>query len=100
MFVMYKALQFRKANPELFLRGEYVPLRAGKRICAFGRRLGEQWAAVIAPRWTSRPADWGDLELPLPDLEWTDALTGLIPSSHRVADLLAEFPVAMLTAGS
>jgi maltooligosyltrehalose synthase len=55
---------------------------------------------VIAPRWTSRPADWGDLELPLPDLEWTDALTGLIPSSHRVADLLAEFPVAMLTAGS
>ena len=30
--------------------------------------------------------------------EWTDRLTGLIPRSWRVADILAEFPVALLGA--
>jgi (1->4)-alpha-D-glucan 1-alpha-D-glucosylmutase len=96
LFVTCKALQFRKANPELFARGEYVPLRAGDCIAAFGRRLGDRWAVVVAPRWTVGFQAWGELALPLPELEWTDALTGLIPASHRLADILAEFPVAML----
>jgi (1->4)-alpha-D-glucan 1-alpha-D-glucosylmutase len=102
LFVTYKALQFRKANPDLFARGLYVPLRAGDRVAAFGRNHGNRWAVVVAPRWTVPLGDWGDRELPLPELSegetWTDALTGLIPATRRLADILAEFPVAMLVA--
>ncbi len=94
LFVTYKMLQFRKSNPELFATGDYIPFRSGECIVAFGRRLGDRWAAVVAPRWMADFQGWGDLELPLPPIEWTDALTGLIPASHRLADILAEFPVA------
>jgi hypothetical protein len=31
--------------------------------------------------------------------DWRDALTGLIPSGWGVAELLAEFPVALLAGG-
>jgi (1->4)-alpha-D-glucan 1-alpha-D-glucosylmutase len=98
LFVTYKALQFRKANAELFAAGQYVPLQAGDHVVAFGRNLGEQWAVVVAPRWMTSFKGWGDLQLPVPDREWTDVLTGLIPASRRLADVLAEFPVALLTA--
>ena len=101
LFVTYKALEFRKANRELFARGEYVPLRAegfrAAHVCAFARRLGDRWAAVVAPRWTARLSGWGDTSLTLPGREWQDVLTGLIPASGRVGELLAEFPVAMMS---
>jgi (1->4)-alpha-D-glucan 1-alpha-D-glucosylmutase len=97
LFVTYKALQCRKANPELFASGSYVPLEAGSHVMAFGRNLGDRWAVVVAPRWMTAFEGWGGLELPLPALEWSDALTGLIPPSRRLADILAEFPVALLT---
>jgi (1->4)-alpha-D-glucan 1-alpha-D-glucosylmutase len=102
LFVTYKALEFRKANRELFARGEYLPLsvsgQCAANICAFARQLGGRWVAVVAPRWLSQISDWADtrIELPAPG-EWRDLLTGLIPGSWRVADLLAEFPVALLS---
>jgi (1->4)-alpha-D-glucan 1-alpha-D-glucosylmutase len=103
LFVTWKGLELRKANLPLFARGAYVPLEARgaceKHVCAFARRLGDTWAAVVAPRWTGRLADWGDTELVRPEGapgEWRDAITGLVPASWRLADLLAEFPVALL----
>jgi (1->4)-alpha-D-glucan 1-alpha-D-glucosylmutase len=106
LFVTHCALEFRRAHPDLFARGDYLPLWAqgscARHVCAFGRRLGAQWAVVVAPRWTSHAADWGDTEILLPagaPEEWSDCLTGLTPRSWRIADLLAEFPVAMLKSG-
>jgi (1->4)-alpha-D-glucan 1-alpha-D-glucosylmutase len=104
LFVTCRALGFRKANRELFARGDYVPLDVrgpcANHICAFARRRREQWVVVVVPRWTCAAEAWGDTEIVLPadaPAEWTDAITGLIPVSWRVADVLAEFPVALLS---
>jgi (1->4)-alpha-D-glucan 1-alpha-D-glucosylmutase len=105
MFVTFKALQCRKAYAHLFARGAYLPLRpTGARadhVCTFARRLDDRWLVTVAPRWTANLDDWADTEIPLPEgapNEWKDELTGLITASRRVADLLAEFPIAMLMA--
>jgi len=105
LFVTVKALEARKQRRELFARGEYVPLAVrgscARHICAFARRHEGRWVAVVAPRWTSKVVVWGDTEVVLPEgapREWTDCLTGLTPASFRAADLLREFPVAMLGA--
>ena len=107
LFVTWRALAFRKLHRELFACGEYIPLEVrGARAChvvAFARRLEDQWALAAAPRWTSRLSDWADTEILLPPAapaEWTDAFTGLAPASFRLAELLAEFPVALCGAGS
>ncbi len=106
LFVTYKALEFRKAHRELFARGEYLPLRisgaCAANVCAFARRLGDRWAIAVTPRWLSQVSEWADTSLALPEGapgEWRDALTGLIPPGWRVAELLAEFPVALLAGG-
>ena len=90
----------------MFSRGEYIPLYArgacAAHVCAFARRLGDRWAVAVAPRWTSRVQEWGDTEIVLPaeaPAEWSDCLTGLTPRSWRMADMLAEFPVALLVRG-
>jgi (1->4)-alpha-D-glucan 1-alpha-D-glucosylmutase len=95
LWVTQKALRFRKSNRELFARGEYLPIDLPG-ACAFARRLGECWVVVVAPLGRGEP-DGAELELPdgAPEA-WHDVLTGLIPGSHRLADLLKEFPVAML----
>jgi (1->4)-alpha-D-glucan 1-alpha-D-glucosylmutase len=105
MFVTYRALEFRRSSPELFTRGEYIPLGArgacARNVCAFARRHEGRWAVAVAPRWTSQVQEWGDTEVVLPEGapgEWIDCLTGLAPRSLRMADLLAEFPVALLGA--
>ncbi len=107
LWVTYKALQFRKAHLELFARGEYLPLYAqgveAQRVCAFARRLESDWAIVVAPRWMSGLEDWGSTELLLPEgapSQWKDALTGLVPASWRIRDVLAEFPVGLLGSAS
>ncbi|HEV3330754.1 MAG TPA: malto-oligosyltrehalose synthase [Bryobacteraceae bacterium] len=103
LFVMYRALGCRRTNPELFARGDYIPLHASgahaAHICAFARRWEDKWAVVIAPRWTSRLTDWGNTEIlapPAASETGQDALTGLIPVSWRVEDLLREFPLGLV----
>ena len=107
LFVTYKALEFRKVHRELFARGEYLPLPvSGARaanVCAFARRLEDHWAVTVAPRWPSQVSDWADTRVELPQGapgEWSDALTGIIPAGWRVAELLAEFPLALLYCGA
>jgi (1->4)-alpha-D-glucan 1-alpha-D-glucosylmutase len=104
LFVTHRALGFRKANPTLFARGEYIPLRAAgacaRHICAFARRHESRWVIVVAPRWMGSAAEWGDTRLELPEGapdSWTDVLTGIIPAGFRISELLAEFPIAMVT---
>jgi len=103
MLVTYKALQLRKQNPALFAHGAYLPLRVtgthAERVCAFARQFEDRWAVAVAPRWRMGIEEWGDTAIELPGgapSEWKDAITGLIPASWRMADLLAEFPVGLL----
>ncbi len=54
LFVHLRALQLRRRDPELFERGEYLPLevtgRRAPHLCAFARRLEDRLAIVMAPR--------------------------------------------------
>ncbi|MBV8904002.1 MAG: malto-oligosyltrehalose synthase, partial [Acidobacteriia bacterium] len=104
LFVTWKLLASRRSHQELFLRGDYIPLAvrgaSASRVCAFARALPQEsrWAVAVAPRWSSGLSDWEDTEIVLPEsapAQWHDAITGLIPPSWLVGDLLREFPVGL-----
>ncbi|MTI82483.1 MAG: malto-oligosyltrehalose synthase [Firmicutes bacterium] len=85
MFVTYKALHFRRDWPDLFSRGEYIPVKGNGTysgyICAFARRFDNVWAMVVVPRLMARfmsvkQAQQGEInslaiELPLGET-WAD----------------------------
>ncbi len=58
LYIKYKALNYRKANRELFEKGEYLPLEAygegSECVCAFARRQGNREAIVVVPRFLTR----------------------------------------------
>ncbi len=101
LYLMFKGLEFRKANADLFARGEYLAMAArgaaADHVCAFARHLNGDWAVAVAPRWTSRIEGWGDTQLPLPHRgPWRNVLSGAPVRSDRVEELLSDFPVALL----
>ena len=127
LFLTWKVLQLRRAQPLLFERGEYRRLSArGERahhLCAFARRCAPHSLIVIAPRLYRRLLDdparlplgpqlWEDTLIELPREEraresFTNLLDGsqIRPARHgsgmglSVADALQNFPVAVLSAG-
>jgi (1->4)-alpha-D-glucan 1-alpha-D-glucosylmutase len=84
LYLTSRALAYRAAHPELFTRGEYVPLAVegdqAEHVVAFARRHEGQGAIVVAPRLVlgligkdivdpiGREV-WGDTRLLLPDAE-------------------------------
>jgi len=126
LFLTWQALQLRRERPALFSHGDYHRLSArGERaenVCAFARRHAGQSLIVIAPRLYRRLLDDPSL-LPLGADVWQDTLIEL-PREERsrrsfrnvldgtdiqplrrgnifgiaVAEALAAFPVALLTA--
>ncbi len=122
LFLVRQALHARRAMPELFTEGEYIPLRAegrhADRVFAFARRRDGQAAVTIVSRLTVavlgedrvQPAGdaWGDTRVLLPDdlgtMRWRSTITGCDvhpdrepgTASVRVSTLLSEMPVALL----
>jgi len=102
LWVIQKALQFRQRKPELFgVEGSYQVLRLrgckARHAVAFQRGGG---MVVIVPRLVIRlGGDWGDSEVLLPEGEWQNEFTGQTVSggANRLADLLNQFPVALLS---
>jgi len=125
LYVTWRTLQFRKAHPALFDRGEYLPadvvgVRASH-LCAYARRCGSEAILVVIPRLYARLLGereqlplgeriWGDtaIELPqdLPGGHWRNVFDGVgIGAQSRsgghfvpVSQVLANFPVALLAA--
>jgi (1->4)-alpha-D-glucan 1-alpha-D-glucosylmutase len=122
LYVTAAGLRLRRAHPDLFLAGEYVPLEADvpapAGVVAFARRRGRRTAVVVVPRLIAgiadpvagpaKPAAWGDARLWLPaDLavaEFVDVFTGVRHAPTREPDgrsslplgaLLGPFPVAL-----
>lgn len=54
LYLTWKVLQFRREHADLFLLGEYIPLRVygehAANICAFARHHDDAWGIVIVPR--------------------------------------------------
>jgi (1->4)-alpha-D-glucan 1-alpha-D-glucosylmutase len=90
LFLHIKVLELRRRDPDLFERGEYLPLKVtGRRaphLCAFGRRLEGRLAVVLAPRQYLKLIDGGSAadesrwRLPLGAEVWADTEVQL-PSS-------------------
>jgi len=121
LYLTWKALELRRENPDLFERGEYVPLEVvGERadhIVAFARRLGGLATITIAPRLYATLAledgtlippskIWADTSIELPEdlatLQFHDVFTGTLvrTTTLPVAETLRDFPVALLAGGS
>ncbi len=116
LYLLWKILNARKANRELFDFGSYVPLQlAGKyknHVLAFGRKYKNQWCVVVVPRLLVKltsekqlplgPHVWQDTEIILPDgapKQWQHILTNQPVTAGQglgVATILQHFPVALL----
>jgi (1->4)-alpha-D-glucan 1-alpha-D-glucosylmutase len=79
LYLIRKALRFRREHKDLFADGEFIPLRSegrySRNVLGFLRRQGTSWAMIAAPRWTSQLStassgaikfDWDDTRLMLP----------------------------------
>jgi (1->4)-alpha-D-glucan 1-alpha-D-glucosylmutase len=113
-FVIYRALQFRRRLPGLFLHGEYVPVQSDglhrERVIAFARRSGDAACLVVVPRFTThlvgseRPPVgrrvWKDTILIPPEgfaqRKWKNVMSGEAVDSLALGNILATFPVALL----
>ncbi len=126
LFLIDRALDFRRVHAELYLNGAYVPLNADgekrENIVAFARQKGSDWCLTVVPRLTTQLAApgkmplgkkvWQDTILQLPETapdSWQNAITGdrieLADASEgqkgiAVADVLRRFPVAILKANA
>jgi (1->4)-alpha-D-glucan 1-alpha-D-glucosylmutase len=126
LYLVYKALNFRKQKREVFEGGEYIPLETGgpkaSHVCAFARRLDEEVALVIAPRFFASLASgprarmvsravWKDSYVLLPfdgnvtsyrNVFTGEEIKGSRKGGNTVLHLrgaLSDFPVALLAGG-
>lgn len=114
LYTIYKALNLRKNNKELFQEGDYIALSvAGERknnIITFARRKGGLWVLVVAPRLLAtvvNPGEfplgnvWRDTTLEVPDASptvWRDVFTGesIMGESLSISGILESYPVGLL----
>jgi (1->4)-alpha-D-glucan 1-alpha-D-glucosylmutase len=120
LYVTRSALRFRREHRELFVRGSYVPLRAGgeknKHVIAFARSFRGTTVLVLAGRFFAQleaqapvgAETWGDAEVALRKRlsagPYRDVFTGKIISPVQrdgevvlpVSEAFAHLPIAML----
>jgi (1->4)-alpha-D-glucan 1-alpha-D-glucosylmutase len=121
LYVILRALELRRAEPELFAHGRYEPLEAtgsrSEHVIAYARALGSRRIVVVAPRLALRlsggrqepplGAVWEDTSLALPPAangHYRNLLTGervvavkrAADSALPLADVFQRFPLALL----
>jgi len=120
LYLIWKAIRFRRDHDDLFRDGEFIPIRPGganaRNVIAFLRKQGTSWVLAAIPRWlsqvptkASREFNWSDTKLTLPSdppAKWNSILTRTQLALQNQAgeqhilvnDLFREFPVALLHA--
>jgi (1->4)-alpha-D-glucan 1-alpha-D-glucosylmutase len=121
LFLLQKAIRYRRKNAALFREGEFLPLETQGEyrqhvVCFMRQRNGDQ-VLVVVPRWHSQPAsstigegqrDWRNTEVMLPpnsSVRWWSLLSGHEAMAQqgghssagpaiKVADLFEGLPVA------
>ncbi len=121
LYLIYKALGFRRQNSELYSGGEYVPLhtsgRHSERIIASGQFNDGEAAITVVPRLLAGLAGadeapigelWEDTSIHIPTERAAPAYRNIFTDETvmpveqdgipviRVADVLKNFPVALL----
>ncbi len=110
LHVIRRGLAVRKALHSLFIGGgAYTPLYADggreENVVAFALSGEGKSVVAIAPRLFAHlmqdaGVDWGESRIKLPEGSYDEVMTGrkIEGGSQRLADLLRDFPVALLTA--
>ena len=123
LYLIYKALNYRKTKRVLFEEGEYIPLESmGEKayhVCAFARRFGDSVTLIAVPRFLTKLIQqpetfpfgkevWRDsfMVIPFEDAgaRYRNVFTGEIISieSHKgaialfLSDIFMNFPVALM----
>jgi (1->4)-alpha-D-glucan 1-alpha-D-glucosylmutase len=112
LFIIRRLLDLRRSHPEVFAQGDYRPIEpeeeGSNHVCAFARVRGEEEIVVVVPRLIYRlyqggcSANWGAAKVGLPPGKWRDVFTGRWQDGDApvsVSQLLADFPVAVLSSG-
>jgi (1->4)-alpha-D-glucan 1-alpha-D-glucosylmutase len=101
LLVVNRALALRAERPEAFATGSYLPLPVlgarARHAVAFSR--GDE-AVVVVTRLSLRlGGDWEATVCELPPGPWRDRFTGAVfaGGETRLAGLLGDFPVALLS---
>jgi (1->4)-alpha-D-glucan 1-alpha-D-glucosylmutase len=123
LYLTWRTLVFRRAHDALFKAGSYIALAVvgprAEHVCAFARYHEEDLVIAVATRWFTRLSEdgsppigrniWQDsvIELPSDELagRYCNILTGERLSATKreaklvlaLADVFANFPVALLT---
>ncbi|MDD5009773.1 MAG: hypothetical protein PHC68_15390, partial [Syntrophorhabdaceae bacterium] len=123
IYLIYKALHYRRKNRYLFETGKYIPLitdgEKWENICSFARKKADTIAITVAPRFLSRiiprhtdlplgRAVWGNTFIAVPfereKAEYRNIFTDEIVQVHNheqskvlyIGEILANYPVALL----
>jgi (1->4)-alpha-D-glucan 1-alpha-D-glucosylmutase len=80
LYLMYRVLNYRRGNRDLFDQGEYLPLEGqgvrGRSLCAFARRASGKTVIAAAPRFLAALAPEPG-QFPLGEEAWLDSFLGL-----------------------
>lgn len=121
LYLIYKSLNYRRKERDLFQRGEYLPLEVmGKNfdnVCSFARRMRNKEIIVVVPRYFTRlikeelpcgEVIWEDTFVIVPyaeeNVEYYNIFTGEIVKTKNykkaitlyLAEVFRSFPVAMM----
>ena len=80
LYLMYRVLNYRRENRDLFDHGEYLPLEGqgarARSLCAFARRAGGNTVLAAAPRFLATLAPEPG-QFPLGEEAWLDSFLSL-----------------------
>ncbi len=116
LFLIYRALEARKKNIEVFQKGSYIQLEVAgelkEHVIAFARRYENSWAVALAPRFLvdiiredESPIGmqvWKDTYIIMPEDApelWKDAVTSNLIKGRKalyIGKALERFPVSLL----
>jgi (1->4)-alpha-D-glucan 1-alpha-D-glucosylmutase len=123
LYLIYKALNYRRENREIFENGEYLTIEVigekANNVCTFARRLGNSTLLVIAPRLFAglmqQKEDlpfgkevWKDSSIivpfDVPGVRYRNIFTGetLTAVMHKgatvlyLSEIISDFPVALM----
>lgn len=111
LYVIWKTLNFRKKQPDLFTDGDYIPIEisgGGLSAACYARNKGEEWALVLFPFGLITHETVAENDSPNPQFavlpehapqKWIDVFTRRVfdtPNQIGLQDVFNDFPVALL----
>ncbi|MGN6646546.1 MAG: malto-oligosyltrehalose synthase [Cytophaga sp.] len=105
LFVTWKMLALRKKYPDVFLHGNYIPVKTDVNVLAYIRQQAENSVLVLIPLSIKSTqevdVEFSSIAVELPQdisIQWKNIFTGetVIVRDGKIYSVFARFPVAVL----